>query len=175
MMADGVLTLPERPWTAPITLPARIGWRDVFPETPPPPHRLNLVTVWATWSAHSPDALLDLQQAELTLAKNGTDVGVFTATDPGSRRADIDQLIARYRIGLPALPLAPNRLTLTEAHNQVPSTLLFRDGQLVDRRLGAQTTEQLQEWITGTLARRDLVGAQRLDDVDSRGPRGGQP
>ncbi len=177
MMADGVLGAPERPWGAPITLPAHVEWRDVFPETPQPRHRLNVVTVWATWSAHSPDALLDLQQAEHALVATGTDVGVFTATDPGSRRADIDRLIARYRIGLPAIPLAPNRLTLTEAHNQVPSTLLFRDGELVDRRLGAQTTEQLEQWIAGTMARGDLdlVGAQGLEDIDARRPRGGQP
>ena len=149
MMADAVLAAPERPWAAPITLPARIEWRDVFPETPPPPHRLNVVTVWATWSAHSPDALMDLQQANRALATSGADVGVFTATDPGSWRVDVDRLITRYRIGLPTIPLAPDRLTLTEAHNQVPSTLLFRDGQLVDRRLGAQTTEQLHAWIAG--------------------------
>jgi hypothetical protein len=159
MMADAVLAAPERPWGAPIALPARIGWRDVFPETPPPAHHVNVVTVWATWSAHSPDALLDLQQAERALAVSGADVGVFTATDLGSRRADIDRLIARYRIGLPAIRLAPDRLTLTEAHNQVPSTLLFRDGQLVDRRLGAQTTEQLEEWIAGALSAGDRLGA----------------
>jgi hypothetical protein len=149
MMADAVLTAPERPWTAPVTLPASIGWRDVFPETAPPPHRLNVVTVWATWSAHSPDALMDLQQMKQTRSATGTDLGVFTATDPGSRRADIEGLLARYRIGLPEIRLAPNRLLLTEAHNQVPSTLLFRDGRLVDRRLGAQTTDQLQQWIAG--------------------------
>jgi hypothetical protein len=34
-----------------------------------------------------------------------------------------------------------------EARNQMPTTLLFRGGVLVDRRLGAQTFEQLRDWV----------------------------
>jgi thioredoxin-like negative regulator of GroEL len=36
---------------------------------------------------------------------------------------------------------------LTEATNQIPTTLLFRNGTLIDRRLGAQTFEALREWV----------------------------
>lgn len=153
MMADRVLSAPERPWPAPPGLPAAVAWSDVFPATPQPPHRINLVTIWATWSAHSPDALLDLQRAEQSLRKDGADIGVLTATDPGSRRADVIALRARYGITLPQIPLAPNRLTLTEAHNQVPATMLFRDGQLIDRRLGAQTQVQLEQWVIAATRR----------------------
>jgi len=45
------------------------------------------------------------------------------------------------------IALAPKGLALTEARNQMPTTLLFKNGVLVDRRLGAQTAEQLKEWI----------------------------
>jgi thioredoxin-like negative regulator of GroEL len=31
----------------------------------------------------------------------------------------------------------------------MPTTLLFKDGVLVDRRLGAQSFERLKEWIGG--------------------------
>src|SRR5262249_17355520 len=110
LIADDVLAAPERPWSAPITLPDPVGLGGVFPETPQPAHQLNVVTVWATWSAHSPDALLDLQRTEKTLQDGGLDVGAFTATDPGSRRVDIDRLVTRYRIGLPEIRLAPDRL-----------------------------------------------------------------
>ena len=48
---------------------------------------------------------------------------------------------------LPRVPLSTKGLLLTEARNQMPTTLLFRDGVLIDRRLGAQSFERLQEWI----------------------------
>lgn len=153
LMAENVLSGAERP--LPSTdqhVPARRVWADVFPETALPAHRFNLVTVWSAWSAHSPDALRDLQEARQYFERQAIDVGVMTATDPGSRRADIDGLLQRYAIALPEIPLAARRLTLTEGHNQIPSTLLFRDGLLIDRRLGAQTTQELRTWVESLIA-----------------------
>jgi hypothetical protein len=148
MMADNVLDAVERPLpTTDQHVPARRAWADMFPETELPAHRLNLVTVWGTWSAHSPDALLDLQRARQYFERQSIDVGVMTATDPGSLRADITGLLQRYQIALPEIPLAGRRLMLTEAHNQIPTTLLFQDGVLIDRRLGAQTYDDLRAWI----------------------------
>lgn len=34
----------------------------------------------------------------------------------------------------------------------IPTLLLFRDGRLVDRSVGARGPEQLQEWVEGALA-----------------------
>jgi WD40 repeat protein len=148
MMADDVLAAPER--SLPATsqqIPERRAWADIFPETPVPPQRLTLVTVWGSWSAHSPDALVDLQRARGYFDAQPIEVGVMTATDPGSRRHDIEGLLRRYQINLPEIPLAGARLPLTEAHNQIPTTLLFRDGVLVDRRLGAQSFDELRLWV----------------------------
>jgi hypothetical protein len=124
-----------------------LAWTDVFPETPPPAHRLNLVMIWGTWSAHSPTALTDLQRAREHFARQHDDVGVMMATDPGSRQPDIDRMLREQHVTLQRIPLAPGRLSLTEAENQIPTTLLFREGRLVDRRLGAQSFEQLRDWI----------------------------
>ncbi|HST58430.1 MAG TPA: hypothetical protein VLK84_07080 [Longimicrobium sp.] len=161
MMASGVLELPPRPLAASgVQLPDRRAWSDVFPETPRPGHRLNLVMVWGTWSAHSPAALADLQRARAYFGRNAHDVGVLTATDPGSREEDVARLLRRHAIQLPRIPLAPRNLLFTEAHNQVPATLLFVDGQLVDRRLGAQTFDQLREWVAAQERRGTPVSAQ---------------
>jgi hypothetical protein len=103
--------------------------------------------IWSTWSAHSPDALVDLQRAKQHFAETSTDVGVLTATEPGSLEPDVQLLLERHGIRLPRIPLSPGRLTLTEATNQIPTTLLFRDGQLIDRRLGAQTFDELRAWV----------------------------
>jgi hypothetical protein len=64
MMADHVLAEPERPLPPPgPKVPAIVRWADLFPAAPAPAHRVNLVMIWATWSAHSPQALMDLQHA----------------------------------------------------------------------------------------------------------------
>jgi WD40 repeat protein len=147
MMADHVLSAPERPLgRTDQHVPDRVAWSDVFPETAKP-DGLALVTIWSAWSAHSPNALVDLQRAS---AAFGGSVAVLTATDAASRTADIARLRQRYGITLRQIPLAVERLPLTEAHNQIPATLLFRDGVLVDRRLGAQSYEALRSWIDPT-------------------------
>src|SRR5207249_8151860 len=80
-----------------------------------------------------------VQTCALPISDRG-DVTAMTATDFGSRRADVLRLRERYGITLPEIPLAPARLPLTEAHNQIPVTLLFRDGMLrsEERRVGKE-------------------------------------
>jgi hypothetical protein len=56
-------------------------------------------------------------------------------------------MLADNRIQLPRIALAPERLWLTEENNQNPTTLLFRDGVLTGRRMGAQSDTQLRQWI----------------------------
>ena len=108
---------------------------------------MNLALIWATWSAHSPYTLTDLQQAAKFFESTHADVGVVTAIELGSQPADVAKMRRDNAITLPQIPLAPARLTYTEALNQIPTTLLFRDGVLVDRRLGAQTADALREWV----------------------------
>jgi WD40-like Beta Propeller Repeat len=148
MMADHVLSVPEQPLpTMNGHVPLQRAWLDVFPQTPLPAHRLNLVLVWGTWGAHSPDALIDLERAGDFFRQHGMDVGVSMATDPGSAETDVKRMLVDNRINLPRIALAPERLWLTEENNQNPTTLLFRDGVLAGRRMGAQSDTQLRQWI----------------------------
>lgn len=147
VMASDVLLAPERPLPRVAQhVPAARTWSDIFPETVAPAG-IALVLVWGTWSAHAPQALVDLQRASARFDSRRSGVRVFIATEPGSREPDIERALVTHRIRLARIPLAAKRLTLTEAHNQNPTTLLFRDGALVDRRLGAQTFEELLEWV----------------------------
>jgi hypothetical protein len=149
MMASNVLSLPEQPLPAKgAHVPATLQWSDLFPETSRPASRLTLVMIWAAWSAHGPYALEHLQEASREFRARRLDVGVMTALELSSRRADVDRLRQSGGITLPEIPLAPGRLVLTEALNQIPATLLFRDGLLVDRRLGAQSADELAAWVT---------------------------
>lgn len=149
MFADRVLEAPERPLPATAAaLPAHPRWSELFPETPLPAPRMALVMIWAPWSAHSPRALTDLQRAATYFAASGTDAAVATALEVGSAADDVTRIRRANAITVPELPLAPHRFATTEAVNQIPTTLLFRDGEMVDRRLGAQTFDDLVAWVT---------------------------
>ena len=146
MVASNVLKAQAKPLPKAEQTPRRSAWNDVFPETPAPTSRTNVVVVWAPWSAHMPDALADAQRARDFFQQSAMDVGVMTATDPASWPSDVESLTRRHNISLRRIPLTADRLPLTEAHNQIPTNLLFRDGQLVDRRLGPMTFEELKDW-----------------------------
>jgi hypothetical protein len=148
MMASDVLSAPERPLPADAT-PAMVtqSWSSIFPKTSAPASRLAVVMIWATWSAHSPAALADLQRASDHFVRTHADVRVLTAIDPASRPDDVRRLLARHRIRLSRLAIDAQHLAAAGARNQMPTTLLFRDGRLVDRRLGAQSFDELLSWI----------------------------
>jgi hypothetical protein len=146
--ASEVLATPEEPLPAPPTRAARpVTWDSLFPDAPPPAHETTLVLVWSSWSAHTPDALLALQRARDAWAAAGLDIAVALAPEISSRRADLDRLLRRNGIAMPELVAAPAGLLAADALNQSPTSLLFRRNRLVDRRLGAQTTEALRAWV----------------------------
>ena len=148
MIASNVLSLPERPLpSGGARVPATLKWNELFPETPLPAAETTVVMIWAAWSAHSSYALEHLQQASRTLAAASANVRVLTAIELSSRRADVDRLRQAGGITLPEIPVRPDRLGLTEALNQIPTTLRFRRGVLVDRRLGAQSADELIAWV----------------------------
>lgn len=151
MMASDVLSAPEHPLPADATpVRAAQSWSTIFPRTRLPATHVALVMIWATWSAHSPSALVDLQHARDYLARQHIDVRVLTATDPGSRSDDVQRLVARHQITLPHMPLDADQMLAAGAGNQMPTTLLFRDGRVVGRRLGAQSFDELIAWIATT-------------------------
>ena len=149
MFASNFLGLPASP------LPKTSGdlrddrtWADVFPESTRPATAYTMVLIWSTWSAHSPVALADMQLARDVFRREGFDLTVLTATEPASLAEDADLLLTRNRIELPAIPITPAGLARTEGRNQMPTTLLFHGDRLVDRRLGAQTVDDLRDWAT---------------------------
>ncbi len=150
MMAKGVLDVAAEPLpAAPATLPAERTWRDIFPETPAPSGHLSVVLVWAPWSVHSRQAFDELERARDYLSPKISGLTVMAAADPSSPEADITGQLADFRVTVPRLPISAKGLLLTEARNQMPTTLLFKDGVLIDRRLGAQSFDRLCEWVGG--------------------------
>jgi hypothetical protein len=148
MMASDVLSAPEKPLgTVSNQLPADRSWADVFPETKRPAKEWNLVMIWGTWSAHSQTALQDLQRATATFDAKFGNVSVQTALEPATIRSDAERIKRNAQTTLPEIPLTKVHFARTEARNQIPTTLLFRNGQLVDRRLGPLSAELLVDWM----------------------------
>jgi hypothetical protein len=147
MLARRVLAAPAHPLPAPQHIPEHRTWRDVFPETPRPATEMTLVLVWGPWGAHSRDALRSLERARGYFDERELDITVLHAIDPGSSPGDAEWFLARDGIGVPRIPLTPEQRSLSEAHNQNPTTLLFQDGALIDRRMGAQSFDALVTWV----------------------------
>lgn len=148
MFASNVLSVPARALSSVgAHLPANRTWTDIFPETAQPKPAFSMVLIWSSWSAHSSMALVELRRATQEWQKKGVGIAIMTATDPASQAADVYRITVQNGDNLPRIPLTGPHLKLTEAANQMPTTLLFRDGQLIDRRLGAQTAQELQEWV----------------------------
>jgi hypothetical protein len=153
MIAADALNLPAEPLPAVSqALADRRTWQDIFPETHVQPKGTRLVMIWAPWSAHSFDAFENLQQAREYFASRGLDVDVAAAADPGSPESDVTRQLAEFQVTLPRIPLSPKGLSMTEARNQMPTSLLFRDGVLVDRKLGAQSFEELRDWVADAVS-----------------------
>jgi len=152
MLASGVLDVPAEPLPAvPASLPAARTWRDIFPDAPEPGSGLHLVMIWAPWSAHSQIAFADLERARAYFAARAPDLSIAAAADPGVPESDIARQLLEFHVTLPRIPLSPAGLALTEARNQMPTTLLFRNSVLVDRRLGAQSFDRLRDWVDAAL------------------------
>ena len=152
MMASGVLDVAAEPLPAVTgSLPPARTWQDIFPQSPALARGSHLVLIWAPWSAHSGYAFDHLQKARDYFASRIPGLSIAEAADPGSRETDITRQLSEFGVTLPRLPISAAGLLLTEARNQMPTTLLFKDGVLVDRRLGAQSFDELRDWVQGAL------------------------
>ena len=147
IIASDFMSASARPLPPAANRSLRARWTDIFPGAPAPAHALTLVTIWSTWSAHTPEALQSLQQARDHFAKQPTNLGVMIATEPATRPRDAAAMLDRYGITLPAIPLDAGGFMRTAAKNQTPTTFMFRDGALVESRLGAQTFVELRDWV----------------------------
>jgi len=154
MFASQVLSVPASALPkSTAALPAERSWSDIFPDRARPNSAYTMVLVWSSWSAHSPVALADMQRAREYFRQERFDLEVLASAEPASQTDDVNLLLSRGGITLPAIPMTPAGLAMTEGRNQMPTTLLFRGDWLIDRRLGAQTFDELREWVTSVGAK----------------------
>ncbi len=148
VIAANVLDALERPLpSVPVSLRPGRRWTDIFPETSRPDTHLSVVMIWAPWSAHSQSAFAELDRLRSFLADGKASVSVAAAADPESAAPEVARQLTWFGTSVPSIPLGRAGLAQTEARNQMPATLLFRDGTLIGAKLGAQSFEALKGWI----------------------------
>jgi hypothetical protein len=147
MMVEDVLEarpVPLRSFRDSVDVVSR--WNELFRDRRVG-ERLSLVVVWAPWSAHSPEAFEALADAQSQLSRGGDRIGIYLAVDPFSSVAQANALLARHGIRIPRVTLSPEYFGATGGHNQLPSTLLFVGDSLVSVRLGAQSLQDIENWL----------------------------
>jgi len=162
MMASDALEVPAEPLpdhAEPLAEHRR--WEEIFPETPAGRQGTRLVLIWAPWSAHSLEAFANLERAREYFATRNRAIDIAAAADPGSPESDVSRQLADFHVTIPRIPLSRRGLAMTEARNQMPTTLLFRDGVLVDRRLGAQSFDALRDWLDRSAPAADQAAVGR--------------
>lgn len=146
VMASNVLAGPERPAETTGNALAQ-SWDELFAPAPRPTQPLSLVLLWASWSAHSDYAVRSLADAGQRFDSQALPVGIFTAVDPSSSRDDVNRELNHAGVRVRELPFSIGGLIRTEAVNQSPTILLFRGDRIIDRRLGAQSADELFQWV----------------------------
>ena len=94
-----------------------------------------------------PRGVRELEQAREYFAARIPGLVAMAAADPGSPEAISPASSRIFTSPCRRITLSGHGLLLTEGRNQMPTTLLFKDGVLIDRRLGAQSFDRLRDWV----------------------------
>jgi hypothetical protein len=148
MMASNVLDVPARPLpSVSEALPKHRTFSQVFPNVDRLEETFDVVLIWAPWSAHSGIAFEELDKTKAYFDENGGGVRFMQAADPANGESEIERQLAKFQTTVPRFAITQQGLALTQARNQMPTTLLFKNGDLIGEKLGAQTVAELKSWI----------------------------
>jgi hypothetical protein len=147
MIARSPIAAAPRPLPRRRTAIEPMKWFELFPLASAS-HVLGLVLVWSPSNAHSQSALEELSVARRRLVDLNVALTAFTTVDIDSTEHADTHVSAASR-GIADIMAVGSGLARAGALNQIPTTLLFRDGVLVDRRLGAQRADELVQWVQG--------------------------
>ncbi len=148
MMASGFLENPSRPLpasykTATADAPS-LG--DLFRNAAKPAARVVLLNFWAGWCVHCRNELPVLERIRREIRARGLDAEIVGALEPSSFDSDRAHVTREEGISLPQVDIAPEDLTRFGVQ-MFPTTVMFVEGRLVERRYGSQSYEQFIGWL----------------------------
>jgi thiol-disulfide isomerase/thioredoxin len=118
----------------------------LFRQAVPPARRVVLVNVWAAWCVHCRDELPHLERLGRKLRERNADAEIVLACEPSSFDTDRSNIVEREKLTLPQVELDPADVERFGVL-MFPTSLLFVDGRLAERRYGAQSQEKLESWF----------------------------
>lgn len=144
MMASDFLSGPRYPF--PEAYPGETKQEgllsQLFPKTAPPKKKVVLVNFWAGWCVHCRGELPILNQLRKELLQGHHDAEIVGACDPTSFKSDRDFILQRSKLDLPQIDITSKEVNAFGV-GVYPTTLVFVDGHMVERRHGAMTRKDL--------------------------------
>ena len=154
MRADGVLDAPIENALAANHLQDRgyvyQQWKSVLPAA----HTV-IVLLWSSWSAHTADALREFSSGAFNCPT--PDCRRVAAFDPSSPAKDVERVLSGFKWPFATVRAPWRALVAAGGINQSPTYLLFHDGCLAARALGAHSATELQSWVSNGLQRREYI------------------
>lgn len=93
------------------------------------------------------DALIALEDAQRHWASGHADIACVIATDHGKMSPTEEEILHSDNITLRAVVLDPKELSATGGQNQMPVVLVFREGRVAQKYLGARSADELVQLI----------------------------
>lgn len=122
-----------------------------------------VVMFWSALGAHSSRALADLAAASVGFCdKTPVHCAMVAARDASVRGDQTHAVSGSLRRTINVVPVSVGQMLNYGAANQNPTYLLFLNGCLDDRLLGAMRSHEIREWVTNrTRARKAEVARPR--------------
>lgn len=147
MMASNFLKNPSEPLPTSHGPPeAGAPLMELYGSVNPPRQKVVLVNVWAGWCVHSRDEVPTMNRVRLLLREKNLDAEIVGACEPSSLQSDRDRILRGNGISLPQVDIEPKELASFSVQ-MIPTSLLFVDGKLAERRYGAQSYEEIIKWL----------------------------
>lgn len=122
--------------------------QEVLGGQAPAAARAVLINFWAPWCSHCRDELPALARLDAALRAARSDVVILGACAPDGRREDRERLIRSEGLGFRQVDLSPQTFADLGVR-MFPTSMLFVDGRLVERRFGSQRYDDFVAWLRG--------------------------
>ncbi len=104
--------------------------------------RLVLINYWATWCVPCIEEMPELARFR---ERNHDSVEIYAVNFDNPEIEELRRQIQKFGVGIPSLMNDPSRVLGYSRPNVLPTTVVVREGEVVDVLVGQQTYETLEQ------------------------------